>query len=162
MIVFSSQSIVNAQNSNLLKQISDSLPVVWFASIDTPQNNEIIIRSVMMKLEPDMTSNDPPEIKMPCEIYILILPKISRDSLKTIKKRNSELRNQLPAQNSKDNLKDWYLQNEKTLTFLDAEPTHFDDKNSYRIKCSRLPFRDKDKLVYSQIMAYLNRLFQKY
>ena len=109
-----------------------------------------------------MDSNDPPDLKGQCEIYVLITPRISPDSIKTVRKRNKELRNHLPPQNSKDNLKNWYNQNEQTLKILDSEPTHYDNKYSYRIKCRRLPKNKKDITEYNKIVSYINRIFKKY
>ena len=170
IILLSLSATVSAQNGRIkkedfnktFKQISDSLPASWTAKTDTAFPDEIIIQSSVMDLEPDMTSNDPPQLKGPCEIFILMEPKVSPDSINFIRKKNKELKDNLPPQVSKGNLKDWYVQNEKTLKRLDAEPTHYDKNYSYRIKCRRLPKNDKDLKKYNKIIAFLNRHYKKY
>ncbi|MGD0712467.1 MAG: hypothetical protein ABR968_14925 [Bacteroidales bacterium] len=92
----------------------------------------------------------------------MLVPGISPDSINIIRKRNKELRNNLPPQDSKDNLKNWYSKNGKTLKILDSEPTNYDNTYSYRIKCRRLPKNETDIIKYNKIMAYLNRLYKKY
>jgi hypothetical protein len=166
-----------AQNSKInkddfnktLQQIGDSLPDGWTAKpgallyqTDLAGSNEIIIQSAIIDLNPDMTSNDSPNLKGLCEIYIIVVPRISPDSINIIRKRNKELQNNLPPQVSKDSLQKWYNQNEKTLKILDSEPTHYDDNSSYRIKCRRLPKNEIDIVKFKKIMAYLDRKFKKY
>jgi hypothetical protein len=148
--------------NNNLKLISDSLPDGWTAGTDTAFPGEIIIQSAVIDLNPDMASNDPLILKGECEIFVLTVPRISPDSIAVIRKKNQELRNDLPPQNSKNNLKDWYKQNEKTLNILDAEPTNYDNKYSYRIKCRRLPLNETDKSEYNKIRTFLNRLYPKF
>jgi hypothetical protein len=145
-----------------MKQIADSLPAGWSVKTDTAYPGEIIIQSAITDLLPDMTSNDPADPKGPCRIFILIMPRVSPDSIASIHKRNNELQSKLPPQNSKGNLKEWYQQNQKTLKLLDTEPTHYDVKYSYRIKCSRLPKFEKDISVYNNIRACLNRRYKRY
>jgi hypothetical protein len=161
---------VSAQNlkiktdnfNKIVKQISDSLPNGWSAKTDVIYPEEIIIQSPVIDLVPDMTSNDPLNLNEKCEIYIMVVPRISPDSISIIRKKNKELQAKLPPQNSKDNLKNWYKQNEKTLKILDSEPTNYDDNYSYRIKCRRLPKNETDKKIYNRIMTYLNKLYKVY
>jgi hypothetical protein len=170
IILLTTAPLVKAQNSAInkddfnktFKQISDSLPKGWSAKTDTAYPNEIILQSQVIELEPDITSNDPPELKGQCEIFIMVLPRVSPDSINIIRKRNKELGAALPPQNSKDNLKTWYDQNAVTLKQLDAEPTHYDNNFSYRIKCRRLPKDATDKANYNKVMSYLNKMFLKY
>ncbi len=170
IIMLALSATVSAQTNRIkkedfnktFKQINDSLPASWSAKTDTAFPDEIIIQSLVMDLEPDMTSNDPPQLNGPCEIYILMEPSVSPDSINSIRKRNKELKDKLPPQVSKGNLKDWYIQNQKTLKQLDAEPTHYDKNYSLRIKCRRLPKNEKDLKKYNKIMAYLNRHYKKY
>jgi hypothetical protein len=144
-----------------VKQISDSLPSGWTVRTDTT-NDEIIIHSSVIDLNPDMTSNDSPRLNGQCEIYILMVPRISPDSINIIRKKNKELQNNLPPQSSKDSLKSWYNKNEKTLKILDSEPTNYDNNYSYRIKCRRLPKNETDIIKYNKIIAYLNNIYKKY
>jgi len=170
VILLALSAAVMAQNYKIkkddfnktLKQINDSLPVSWLAKTDTSYPDEIIIQSSVIDLEPDITSNDPPQLKGQCEIFIRIEPRISPDTIDIIRKRNKELKEKLPPQISKDNLGNWYTQNNKTLKILDAEPTHYDNNYSYRIKCRRLPKNENDMIKYHQIMALLNRFFKNY
>jgi hypothetical protein len=156
-------TISNNDFYKIAQQITALIPANWTVSIDTAFPNQILIRSQITDLEPDMTSNDPGySAKGPCEIYILLLPRISPDSINLLQNRNKKLRDALPPQVSKDNLQNWTSQNEQTLKILDAEPTHYDDKNSYRIKCRRVPKNEADKKQYDQIMQTLDLLFKKY
>ena len=148
--------------SKAVRQISDSLPKGWSIITDTLFPDEIIIQSSVIDLNSDMTSNDPPLLRGKCEIYLKIVKRISPDSINGVRKKNKELLAKLPPQTSKDNLKNWYDQNERTLKILDAEPTNYDNNYSYRIKCSRLPKDETDLKNYNKIMAYLNSLYKKY
>lgn len=161
---------VSAQNNEIkadylamtFKQIKDSLPHNWSVKADSLNPAKFIIQSAVIELSPDMTSNDPLVLKGKCEIFILTLPKISPDSINSLRKRNKELKEKLPPQVSKDSLKKWYTQNEKTLKLIDSEPTNYDNNYSYRISCRRLPKQEKDLADYNRIMAYLIRLYKKY
>lgn len=169
-IILAMSTTVIAQNcriskdvfNNTIKHIGDSLPDGWTDQTDTAFPDEIIIQSSVIELNPDMMSNDPLYLEGRCEIYILIVSRISPDSINMIRERNKELQDNLPPQVSKDNLKNWYNQNEKTLKILDSEPTNYDNNYSYRIKCRRLPKNEIDKTKYNEIMVYLNRLYKKY
>ena len=170
VIMFALTVTAKTQNASInkdvinktVKLIGDSLPDGWTANTDTAYPDEIIIRSLKMALQPDMTSNDPPNPKGVCEIFILIVPKIAPESILRLQKKNEALRAGLPPQVSKNNLQAWYAENDKTLKILDAEPTHYDSNYSYRIKCRRLPEQEADLLKYNSIMSYLNRQYQKY
>lgn len=170
VILLTMSATLVAQNSgikktdfdNIIKQIGDSLPDGWVIKTDTALTDEVIIHSQVIELEPDITSNDPPQLTGQCEIFIMVVPRISPESIFRIQKKNEELRSNLPPQDSKDNLKTWYIQNEKTLKMLDAEPTHYDNNYSYRIKCRRLPQSDADLSQYFKVMEYLNKIFKKY
>ena len=144
-----------------IKQISDSLPLGWTLRTDT-SGDEIIIHSDVIELNPDMTSNDPPNLKGPCEIFVLKVKRISPDSIEVVRKKNKELRNSLPPQSSKDNLNSWYNQNKRTLQTLDSEPTNYDNNYSYRIKCRRLPKIETDLIKYNKIISFLNNRFKQY
>lgn len=148
--------------NKIVKQIDNSLPNGWAIRMDTIQDNKFIIHSSVIDLKANPLSNDPSYLKGQCEIYILIVPRISPDSINTIRERIGELREHLPPQNSKDNLKNWYKENEKTLKIIDSEPIHYDDNYSYRIECSRLPKNEKDKNEYNKIMDYINQIFKQY
>lgn len=169
-IILAISTTVTAQNyrikkddfNKILKQISDSLPNGWTVKTDTVYPDEIIIRSSVIDLNPDMTSNDPPDLKGQCDIYVKIVQRISPDSINMIRKKNKELQDNLPPQGSKDNLKNWYKQNDKVLKIIDSEPTNYDNTYSYRIKCSRLPKNETDIKKYNKIIAYLNKLYKKY
>jgi hypothetical protein len=147
----------------LTKQIKEILPQGWIVQTLKNYQNEILIQSPdPIELTSPMTTNDPPEVKELCEIYILVVDRVLPDSIKSLRAKNEKLNQNLPPQESKDNLKKWYKENEKTLKILDSEPTHYDDKYSYRIKCKKLP---KDKMEiedYEKIMENLNKLFKKY
>jgi hypothetical protein len=146
-----------------LQQISDSLPAGWMVRTDTAFPNEILIQSQVTDLLPDMTSNDAAlGVEGQCEIFVLMLPRISPDSISLLRNRNKKLKDALPPQDSKNNLKNWYTQNSKTLKILDSEPNHYDDSYSYRIKCQRVPKTAKDRQQYDKIMAFLNFKFKKY
>lgn len=145
-----------------IEQIKDSLPVGWTVKYDLTVENEIIIHSMEFELCPNMTSNDPPNLKGKCEISILILPWISSDSVQIIRKRNIKLKRKLTTQSSKDNLRNWYVENENLLKLLDEEPTNYDNNYSYRIKCNKLPKNNIDLNKYFQIMMLLNRKYTKY
>ncbi len=170
VILMTLYSSVIAQNNKIAKedinktakQIGNSLPTGWTTKIDTAYYNEFVIQSTSIDLVPDMTSNDPPFLEGQCEIFILIIPKISSDSISIVRNKNKELQKNLSPQNSKNNLQNWYKQNEKTLKIIDSEPTHYDKNYSYRIKCRRLPKNEKDITEYNKIMNYLNRQFEKY
>ncbi len=155
-------SVTKDYLNKTIKQINDSLPSGWTDKIYTARTDEIVIQSLVIDLYPDMTSNDRPVVEGQCEIYIMIVPRVSPDSINIIRKRNEELRKNLPPQYSQNNLQNWYNQNEKTLKILDSEPTNYDNIYSYRIKCSRSPKRETDIIKYNKIMAYLNRLYKKY
>ena len=144
------------------KLISDSLPRDWIINSDINNKNEFVIQSPIIELNGAMDSNDPLTIKEHCEINILIVPRVSPDSIYILRKRNRELKDNLPPQNSKDNLQKWYEENEKTLIILDSEPTNYDNKYSYRIKCRRLPIKNKDMDDYNKVTKYLNQLFKQY
>ena len=148
--------------NKIAKQTADSLPVGWTTNADTANPEEFIIQSEFMDLQPDMTSNDPPSLRGSCEIFILVVNRVAPDSINAVRKKNKELQNNLPSQNSKDNLKNWYKDNSKTLKIIDSEPTHYDKNYSYRIKCRRLPKTDKDMAEYNKTMSFLNRQFTKY
>ena len=168
--VIAQNSTVNKDDFNkILQQIGDSLPDGWTAKpsallyqTDLAGSNEIIIQSAIIDLNPDMTSNDPLNLKGLCEIYFMVLPRILPDSINIIRKRNKELQNNLPPQVSKDSLQKWYNQNEKTLKILDAEPTNYNNTYSYRIKCRRLPKNEIDIKKYNEIRQYINRHFKTY
>jgi hypothetical protein len=161
--VMAQKSQINRDDfNNTFKQISDSLPIGWTANSEAAYPDEIVLLSPLIDLEPDMTSNDPPELKGQCKIYILVQPRVSPDSIDIVRKRNHELRASLPPQNSKGNLTAWYEENAKTLKILDAEPTHYDYQYSYRIKCRRLPRGEAEKATYNEVMSYLNKMFLKY
>jgi hypothetical protein len=162
IICFAMYSPVFSQNNKLLKQISDSLPGGWTATIDTSKDIKIIIQSSTVDLTPDMTSNDPPELKGQCEIYLLLVSLVPPDSIATVRKKNKEMKDQLPPQVSKDNIGNWYKQNEKALKIIDSGPTHYDNNYSYRINCRRLPKNEKDLVEYNKILSYLNKQFTKY
>lgn len=147
---------------NIIKQINDSLPSGWLAKIDTTFPDEIIIQSGIIDLSGSMLSNDSPVLKGHCEIFVLVLPRISPDSITAVRKRNKELKENLPSQNSKDNLKSWYEQNAGTLKTLDSEPTHYDTKHSYSIKCNRLPKNENNLEEYNKIISFINRMSTKY
>jgi hypothetical protein len=162
-LIFAQKSFVKPDDFNMLvKQIGDSLPKNWSLKIDQENKNEIIIQSVEMDLEPDMTSNDPVTVNGKCVILIKIVPRVAPDSIQIIRLRNKKMRSQLPAQDSKTNLKDWYKRNEKVLTVLDSEPTNYDSSYSYRITCRRLPKNSYEKKTTGKIFAYLDKLFPKY
>ncbi len=155
--------INQADFNNTVQQLSSLMAGDWRVLTDTAQPNEIRIQSGIIDLQPDMTTNDPGfGIEGQCEIYILMLPLLSPDSIDIIRSRNQKLRESLPPQQSKDNLKNWYSKNAKTLKILDSEPTNYDDKYSYRIKCQRVPKIEADKKQYDAIRAELDRLFKKY
>lgn len=163
---FQARAQDNLQNNQdidkIVKQINDSLPIGWLTKTDSTSPDEIIIQSVIIDLSGSMLSNDPLVLKGHCEIFILLLPRISPDSIMAVRKRNKELKENLPPQNSKDNLKDWYTQNAGTLKIIDSEPTHYDNKHSYRIKCIRLPKNENDLAEYNKIMSIINSMFTKY
>jgi len=146
----------------IVKQISDSLPAVWLVMPFDGVLDEIMILSNVIDLQPDMTSNDPPALQGICSIFVKMLPRVSPDSIHRLRKKNEYLMTHLPPQVSKDSLQSWYNKNEQVLKIMDSEPTNYDDKYSYRIKCLRLPVNDSDKKEYQRIMAYLNRLFKIY
>jgi hypothetical protein len=155
--------ISKADFHRTMQQIGDSLPAGWTVRSDTAFPNEILIQSQVMDLQPDMTSNDAGlMIEGQCEIFVLVLPRISLDSISMIRNSNKKLRDGLPPQNSKDNLKKWYAQNAQTLKRLDSEPTHYDDNYSYRIKCQRVPMVAEDRQQYNKIRSFLNHRFKKY
>jgi hypothetical protein len=137
-------------------------PSAFLFQTDIDGSNEFVIQSAIIELNPDMTSNDPLNLKDHCEIYILMVPRISPDSISSVRMRNIKLHNNLPPQVSKDSLQKWYNQNEKTLKILDSEPTNYDDFYSYRIKCRRSPKNEIDIVKYNKIIAYLDRKFKKY
>jgi hypothetical protein len=147
----------------LKKQINGILPEGWIVKTLKDNPNEIVIQtSDPIELTSPMTANDPLEVKEPCEIYILVVDKVSPDSINLVRALNEKLKQNLPPQESKDNLKKWYKENEKTLKTLDSEPTHYGDKFSYRIKCRKLPKDKKDIEDYEKIMENINSLFRKY
>ncbi|MEI6853618.1 MAG: hypothetical protein WCL06_12275 [Bacteroidota bacterium] len=149
--------------NSTVQQLTSVMPGDWRVLTDTAQPNEIRIQSGIVDLQPDMNSNDPAYgVEGQCEIYILMLPLLSPDSIDIIRSRNQKLRESLPPQQSKDNLKNWYTKNAKTLKILDSEPTNYDDKYSYRIKCQRVPKTEGDKKQYDAIRAELDKLFKKY
>jgi hypothetical protein len=152
----------NQDIDKILTQINDSLPTGWHAKTDTASSDEISIQSGIIELTGSMFSNDPPVLNGHCEITIQIVTRISPDSITAVRKRNKELRDNLPPQDSKDNLKNWNEQNAETLKILDAEPTHYNNKYSYRITCNRLPKNEKDLADYNKIMGFINRKFSKY
>ncbi|HBX50366.1 MAG: hypothetical protein A2275_12480 [Bacteroidetes bacterium RIFOXYA12_FULL_35_11] len=154
--------INNYDFQKILKQIQDSLPDSWTALTDLANVNEIVIQSTTIDLKPDLTTSDPQELKGKCEIFILRVPRISPDSIEIKRKLNKKLRDNLPPQISKDNLKIWYIQNEKSLKLLDEEPTNYDNNYSYRIKCRRFPKNDEDRKTYNRILSFLNRHFISY
>lgn len=158
------KSVINrADFNNAIQKITTLLPGSWILRTDTSHPDEILLQSQVTDLESDMTSNDAGfGIEGQCEIYILMLPHLSPDSITIIRDRNLKLKEALPPQNSKNDLKKWYVQNAKTLKILDAEPTNYDEKYSYRIKCQRAPKPEADKKQYEYIMAELNKLFKKY
>ena len=169
-IIFLSISSIFAQSvaidkSNfeaIRKQINDSLPMGWSLTVNPLDSNELVIQSQVIELNPDMTSNDPANLKGKCEIFIKIVPKVSKDSISIVRKQNQMLKQNLPPQNSKDNLRNWNLKNQKTLLILDAEPTNYDTKFSYRIKCRRIPKTQTDLTKYKRIMDFLNQRFTLY
>jgi hypothetical protein len=147
----------------LTKQIKAILPQGWIVKTLKNNQNEILIQSPdPIELTSPMTANDPLEVKELCEIYILVVDKVLPDSIKSLRSKNEKLKQSLPPQESKDNLKKWYKENEKTLKILDSEPTHYDDKYSYRIKCEKLPKDKKDLEEYEKIMENINNLYRKY
>ncbi len=169
-VLFGVFSIAKAQENiqkdsieKITNKIKTFLPEGWIVKIVKENQNEILIQSLTpIDLSTSMTANDPPEVKDLCEIYILIVKRVSPDSIKILRENNEKLKNNLPPQISKDNLKKWYQENEKTLKTLDSEPTHYDDNYSYRIKCERLPKEKKDLEDYEKIMGNINILFKKY
>ena len=161
--IMAQDSKINKDDFNkTLKLIADSLPMSWSVKPDTAFPDEMIIQSMFIDLESDMTSNDGPQFIGQCEIFIMMLPRVSPDSINSIRQKNKALKDKLPPQVSKDNLQKWYSANEKTLKILDAEPTHYDKDYSYRMKCRRIPKNENDLIKYNQVIAYLNRLYKKY
>ena len=157
------QNKINIEDfHNTVKIIKDSLPKGWTLKTDTSKFFDIILQTRYMELEPDMTSNDPPDPKGPCEIIIQVLKRISPDSIVIIRKRNALMKANLPHQNSKDNLENWYKENDKTLKIVNSEPTNYDNNYSYRITCQRLPKLESDKKTYYKLMTILNSIFLKY
>ena len=150
LIVFTTGAlaqIINRTDFNQrLKQIGNTLPKTWTVTSDTAFPNEIIVYSAPIALKGNNTSNDPPYLKGECQIYIKMVSRISPDSIQSYRNKNKTLLEQLPPQNSKDNLKDWYNKNGEVLKILDAEPTHYDKNYSYRIKCYRTPDRKSTRL----------------
>ncbi|MGD0712466.1 MAG: hypothetical protein ABR968_14920 [Bacteroidales bacterium] len=71
VIILTLSSTAMAQNYSVkkeylnktIKQINDSLPAGWTDKADTACADEIIIQSQVIDLYPDMTSNDPPNVK---------------------------------------------------------------------------------------------------
>jgi hypothetical protein len=122
----------------------------------------MVIQSQVVVLNPDMTSNDPANLKGKCEIFIKIVPRVAKDSISIVRKQNQILKANLPPQNSKENLRTWNLQNQKKIRILDAEPTNYDAKYSYRIKCRRIPKTASDLDKYKRIMNFLNQRFTLY
>jgi ankyrin repeat protein len=153
------------KDQDLIKTVSkirDSLPAGWDIKNGEAFSDEFVIQSSLIELEPDMTSNDPFEVKDYCRIFIKMLPRVSPDSIYSLRKANARLQSDLPPQNSKDNINNWSKDNQQILKVLDSEPTHFDNNYSYRIKCRRIPKNDKYKTEYNRIMTYLNAQFTKY
>jgi hypothetical protein len=159
---FTQNMVKSTDIDNTVKLIADSIPSGWIIKTDLKCKDEFLIQSPVIQLTGSADSNDPMILEEHCEIYILVLPRVMPDSINMLRKRNEELKQNLPPQNSKDNLKKWYEENEKTLKILDSEPTHYDNKYSYRIKCRRLPVNKKDLDDYNSITKYLNKLFIQY
>lgn len=159
MMLFSCE---RQQSKDLINKISNFIPIGWSIRIDNEQDNQIVIYSSNINLMPDIKSNDPPNLNGKCEIYILIIPRVSPNLIDNLRIRNKELINNSSPQESKDNLSTWYKKNEELLKISDSEPTHYDNNNSYRIKCRRKPKNKKELIQYNNIMNNINRLFNEY
>jgi len=151
---------VNVKNP-LYEPVAALLPPGW--ALTAKRDAELLISSHTIRLQADPQSNDPlGPLYGPCMITLVIVDRVAPEEIEDVRRRNAALIDGLPAQESKNNLKQWHEANADVLQIINSEPTHYADNFSVRIQCRRIPYGEPAHQEYLRIMEALNTMFRAY
>ncbi len=148
--------------NRIAKKINDSLPNGWILFQPAGNSSEFKVRSPKMSVKGNPKSNDEAQFFDQCIISILVVKRVSPDSIAVLRKQNQVLRESICPQSAKGDFSEWYIKNRTIITKIESEPTNYDDKYSYRIECRMMPGQAANIKVCAQVIGFLNRMFIRY